>query len=1002
MAHSIGETEPRRGTPHLWRFANVEFDERSFELRVGGVLVEVERAPMRVLRELLETPRELVSRERLLASVWKRKPETISRNALTNAIGKLRRAIGDESQSLVVATAGEGYRLEAEVERRALPPLQSLNQILKPGEHAPLRPNWVLRERIDATESSEVWIVEQAKTRERRVFKYAGDGFQLAALRREITISRLLREALGARAEFVRIHDWNLDQPPYFIESDFGGMDLAHWAARREGLGQVPMAERLRIVADLADAVALAHSVGALHKDLKPGNVLIDDQARVRVLDFGSGRVLEPELLDQFQITRIALPDADPNTGTPFYLAPELLSGQAPTVASDVYSIGVLLYQFVVGDLQRPIAPGWESEIDDALLREDIAATANGNPARRPTAAELAHRLRTLDARRAERETTLAESRRTEALQKQLAFAEQRRRGLRWVVATLVVGMAATLTLYAKLLHTQQQREAALQLADRESANSREIARYLSSLFETANPEKTGGKPIDPRRLVDYGREQLERQAAQPPVVRARLMAALADLYCKLGEAEPCRRQIEAALELQRQGEKGSPQVIAQMLELKSRADELQIRDDDAEKSLREALALIDRQPDTDTTLLAQILQELGTTLQRQGKNQDARVMLERARSLQRGPDGADTLASVKTLISLSMAELDTGHGDEALVLANQIVRLAETSAGRGDLRYFDALANQAAVLMGKLRYPEAESLMRQALAGYQQVYGLRARRVFDMKSALVDLLNRQGRLRESSALAADVVENMRPTAGPDDPAYAVALNDAGIARQRYGDYEGALQWIRQAYEIDQRHFGEGQPQTVVIANNLGLTLVLAGHAEEALRFLRREIPPGADIDYSRGRRLVLIGQALSALGRYDEAAAIFDQADAQMAALTDTGQQPLNLVRSARGRSLAVQSKWAEALPLLERTLAEQLKVSVADDPRVLEMRSYIALCQAALGNAPEARRAIGELRPLVERNLAPTHIADRVLRQAERQLAERDRPAPVPRAKR
>jgi non-specific serine/threonine protein kinase len=373
-----------RTAPNLWRFANIEFDERSFELRVGGVSVDVERAPLRVLRELLETPRELVSREALLASVWKRKPETISRNALTNAIGKLRRAIGDEDQTLVVSSSGEGYRLEAEVERRALPPLQSLNQILKRGEPAPLRPNWVMRERIGSTDSSEVWIVEHPKTHERRVFKFAGDGFQLAALRREITISRLLREALGPRPEFVRIHDWNLEQPPYFIESDHGGADLGEWAAQQPGLDQRPLAERLRVIAELADAVALAHSVGALHKDLKPGNVLIDPEGRVRVVDFGSGRVLEPELLDQFQITRIALPEADPNTGTPFYIAPELLSGQAPTVASDVYSIGVLLYQFIVGDLQRPIAPGWESEIDDVLLREDIALAASGKPALRP------------------------------------------------------------------------------------------------------------------------------------------------------------------------------------------------------------------------------------------------------------------------------------------------------------------------------------------------------------------------------------------------------------------------------------------------------------------------------------------------------------------------------------------------------------------------------------------------------------------------------------------
>ena len=88
------------------------------------------------------------------------------------------------------------------------------------------------------------------------------------------------------------------------------------------------------------------------------------------------------------------------NSGTPLYLAPEVAAGQSATIRSDVYALGVTLYQFLVGDFSRPLAPGWEQDIDDALLRQDIADAANGDPARRlDSATALAERIRSLATR---------------------------------------------------------------------------------------------------------------------------------------------------------------------------------------------------------------------------------------------------------------------------------------------------------------------------------------------------------------------------------------------------------------------------------------------------------------------------------------------------------------------------------------------------------------------------------------------------------------------------
>jgi eukaryotic-like serine/threonine-protein kinase len=131
-----------------------------------------------------------------------------------------------------------------------------------------------------------------------------------------------------------------------------------------------------------------------LHLDLKPANALIADPQRpvagwqLCLTDFGSGRLLEPGRLLELGITQWGLKhtqafDAD-SGGTLLYLAPEVLRGQALTVQSDVYSLGVMLWQFAVADLRRPFSPGWEREVGDELLREDIAAATDGDP-ERPT-----------------------------------------------------------------------------------------------------------------------------------------------------------------------------------------------------------------------------------------------------------------------------------------------------------------------------------------------------------------------------------------------------------------------------------------------------------------------------------------------------------------------------------------------------------------------------------------------------------------------------------------
>jgi DNA-binding winged helix-turn-helix (wHTH) protein/serine/threonine protein kinase len=405
---------------HLWRFGECELDEAARVLRVRGEPVEIEAKPFEVLRSLLLHSGEVVTKTELLDSVW---PGTaVVDGSLATAVSKVRKLLGDDEQ-VIVTVPRIGYKLSGPVHCKAARTPSEPKVELAPGQPVPRREQWHLTRPLDPA-NSDVWLAHHVKTRERRVFKFAPDDLRLKALKREVTVARLLREALGDRQEFVRVLEWNFDSPPYFLESEYAGPNLAEWANGQGGLQNVPWPLRLELLANIVRAVGAAHELDLLHKDLKPGNILIgsapDGRPQVKIADFGSASLLVPARLAALGITNLGFTqttgsDASALTGTLMYIAPEVYAGQTATVASDVYALGVLLYQLAAGDFRKPLAPGWEADIKDPLIREDIAEAACGDPTRRlPTAGALAERLATLDRRRAERET-LARQRQQEA-----------------------------------------------------------------------------------------------------------------------------------------------------------------------------------------------------------------------------------------------------------------------------------------------------------------------------------------------------------------------------------------------------------------------------------------------------------------------------------------------------------------------------------------------------------------------------------------------------------
>jgi DNA-binding winged helix-turn-helix (wHTH) protein/serine/threonine protein kinase/tetratricopeptide (TPR) repeat protein len=434
----------------LWRFADCEFDDLALQLRAKGNAVCLELKPLEVLLQLLLRAGEVVSKDDLLDAVWP--GLSVVDGSLATAISKLRRALGDQHSSIVITVPRVGYRLGVPVQYRPLEPRSSARAaMMSAGDAVPGRDQWRLIMQLDPAGNHDVWLAEHPKTHEKRVFKFAWDASRLRSLKREVTVARFLRETLGERSDFVRLLEWNLDRPPHFIESEYAGVELSQWPGGIEG---VPLDTRLQIFVDVATAVADAHDAGVLHKDLKPANILVTatgDLPEVRVADFGSASLMEPAKLKALGITNLGFtqtlhPHNEPLTGTLMYLAPEILTGKAPTARSDVYALGVILYQIVIGDFRKPLSPGWESDIEDPLLREDIAQAAHGDPGRRlARARDLVQRVVNLDRRRAEREAAERAKLKEEIAMRRKAVVLARLPWVVFAVLAVVVTMVAIL-----------------------------------------------------------------------------------------------------------------------------------------------------------------------------------------------------------------------------------------------------------------------------------------------------------------------------------------------------------------------------------------------------------------------------------------------------------------------------------------------------------------------------------------------------------------------------
>ncbi|MEM9301972.1 MAG: serine/threonine-protein kinase [Pseudomonadota bacterium] len=556
---------------------------------------------------------------------------------------------------------------------------------------------------------------------------------------------------------------------------------------------------RIRLVLDLCAAVEHAHRNLVIHRDLKPANILIDPSGTLKLLDFGIAKLMEPDLVTTRTGERRL---------TPAYASPEQIQGQPVSTVSDVYSLGVLLYELLCGCRPFAALEKRPRAFERAVLdREPRKPSQASRASARPWARALRGDLDTiiLKALRAE------PSRRYSSVQALATDLDRQLRGHpirarpagpllrlgkfvgrhRVATTTVLVAVAVAMVQQQRVLRerdvaAQQRDQARLErdLAQRERDAAAANPFYMIDLFSAA---ATDDEPVPTRELVDQGVREMSEQFADDPVVHAQLAANMGSLYQAMGRYQSAARLYGEALALERQLNGDDSPVVADALLRLSRLHFYKGLYDEAEPLAREALAIFDQTRTADDAARASALDLLGSIQRYRGSTAEAEQLLREGLRLRRdslGDQHGDTGTSFNNLAGLFK---DQGRYDESIALYEQAV--AAFAAGRGESHpdLIMGLNNLAQALHGAGRLDAAERSYRDALARHREFLG------------------------EAQPSIADILENL------------------GVLLMELGELDEARPLLEQALASRHEWLGEGHPRTGNTYSNLGRLLLLSG-----------------------------------------------------------------------------------------------------------------------------------------------------------------------------
>ena len=603
----------------------------------------------------------------------------------------------------------------------------------------------------------EVWRAERDEDGYRRqvAIKRIRRGLESDELARRFRIERQALARLAHRS-IARLLDAGVDAlgTPYLVLEHVEGTPIITACDER----RLGIDARLALFEEACHAVAFAHANLVVHRDLKPANILVTKDGEVRLLDFGIAKLLAEGVGD------VEAPRTRGVLATPEYASPEQLAGEAITTSTDVYALGVLLHELLIG--RRPFA---QHESDDFAFARAVTAR-DAEPAatiamvgsgaertaraadRQTTPAELARQLRgdlgTIvatalrrdPARRYASVDRLAEDvARWRTGRTIRARADSTMYRLRKFVGRnrVAVAMAAAVAITLGVLGVQLVQQSAIAARERDAARAErdaanEVSAFLVSLFE-ADPYATGDDTPDQRTLGDFliaSESKVRGELVDRPGLRARLVTLLARLNANLGRHDAALALAgEAVAERRRLLGADAPE-LAESLNILATAHQERGDHADAERAFREALAIRERAFGEQHADTAESVNNLAVLLAQRDHapdREEAERLERRGLAVRRAVFGDAHLETAQSLNNLAVFQYQRraeGDLDEAATLLGEALRIREGQLGADHPLVANTRNNLANVLLSTDRADESEALFRAAIRGWTATFG--------------------------------------------------------------------------------------------------------------------------------------------------------------------------------------------------------------------------------------------------------------------------------------
>lgn len=734
-----------------------------------------------------------------------------------------------------------------------------------------------------------VYLAERTDLGSQVAIKILRDAW-LSPARRDLFAAEQRTLAQLNHPSIARLYDADTssDGSPFFVMEYVEGVPLTIYCDENN----CSIHGRLRLFRSVCEAVLYAHQHAVIHRDLKPSNVLVKSDETLRLLDFGIAKHVASlgESAAERTMTGLRLM-------TPAYAAPEQIRGEQVGIQTDVYSLGIILYELLAGRLPFDVSNLTAAQAERVLTEQEAArpsavaeerpaspqSSGSGSSISKSAWADLdvlcltamhkdsQRRYRSVEALIRDLDHYLngepLEARPDTLGYRVRKFVARNRRPVAAVAAvlTLVVGLVVFFTVRLAIA-----RNAALA----EAARTQRIQKFMTNLFQGGDASAGPADNLRVVTLLDRGVQEAQSLNAEPEV-QAELYETLGTLYQKLGKLDQANTLLNSSLQARKSiyGDDGA-QVAESLVALGLlRADQAQLPE--AEKLVREGLAMSKRHLPPNHPTVAKATAALGVVLEDRGSYDEAIKTLEEAIRLQSAKGNA-TPEMAASLYELASTHFYAGHYDTSESLNERLLPMYRQIYGERHPRVADVLINLGAIKFDLGHYPEAESYDRQALDIVQSWYGKDNPETAADLTILARALVREERFDEGMGLLEQSLAIKERVYGNVHPAVASTLNELGSAALKQHRDKAAEQYFLRMVDIYRQVYGEHHYLYAVALSNVGSVHTSREDWPRAEKIYRQAIPIFTESQSANhintGIARIKLGRTLLRQNRYAEA----------------------------------------------------------------------------------------------------------------------------------